>query len=165
MAIISNDFLKDTVKPLIDFINNEISKELILLEDEQKISSTIQNIETVNGPVIHQNNGPITFNTINGISAADLNLLIEKLISSLSTITDADSKDIENVKDDLESLQEQVSSSAPKKTRMQKALNGIKKFFASVVSKATAAAVSDAVTSVDWAALIDKVELFIKGLM
>ena len=120
--------MENTVKPLINFINDEISKEMILLEDEKKAAPMTQNIGTVNGPVIQQGSGSITLNTKNGVSATDLNSLIEKLISSLPAITDTAAEEIESVKDDLESLQEQIYSSAPKKSRMQKALAGIKKF-------------------------------------
>ena len=50
-------FLENTVKPLINFINDEISKEMILLEDEKKAAPMTQNIGTVNGPVIQQGSG------------------------------------------------------------------------------------------------------------
>lgn len=70
-------FLENTVKPLINFINDEISKEMILLEDEKKTAPMTQNIGTVNGPVIQQGSGSITLNTKNGVSATDLNSLIE----------------------------------------------------------------------------------------
>lgn len=56
-------FLENTVKPLINFINDEISKEMILLEDEKKTAPMTQNIGTVNGPVIQQGSGSITLNT------------------------------------------------------------------------------------------------------
>ena len=95
-------FLENTVKPLINFINDEISKEMILLEDEKKAAPMTQNIGTVNGPVIQQGSGSITLNTKNGVSATDLNSLIEKLISSLPAITDTAAEEIESVKDDLD---------------------------------------------------------------
>ena len=158
-------FLNNIVKPLINFINDEISKEMILLEDEKKVTSMTQSIGTVNGPVIQQGNGSITLNTKNGVSATDLNSLIEKLISSLPAINDVASDEIESVKDDLESLQEQIYSPAPKKNRMQKALAGIKKFVGEVLSKASVSIVTSAVTGTDWTTLIQKAEIFIDGFM
>lgn len=158
-------FLDNIVKPLINFINDEISKEMILLEDEKKVTSMNQSIGTVNGPVIQQGNGSITLNTKNGVSATDLNSLIEKLISSLSAINDVASDEIESVKDDLESLQEQIYSPAPKKNRMQKALAGIKKFVGEVLSKASVSIVTSAATGTDWTTLIQQAEIFIDGFM
>ena len=158
-------FLENTVKPLINFINDEISKEMILLEDEKKTAPMTQNIGTVNGPVIQQGSGSITLNTKNGVSATDLNSLIEKLISSLPAITDTAAEEIESVKDDLESLQEQIYSPAPKKSRMQKALAGIKKFSSEVLSKASVSIATSAITGADWTTLIQQAEMFIDGLM
>ena len=158
-------FLENTVKPLINFINDEISKEMILLEDEKKTAPMTQNIGTVNGPVIQQGTASITLNTKNGVSATDLNSLIEKLISSLPAITDTAAEEIESVKDDLESLQEQIYSPAPKKSRMQKALAGIKKFSSEVLSKASVSIATSAITGADWTTLIQQAEMFIDGLM
>lgn len=162
---IVQDFLKNTVKPLVDYINDEISKEMILLEDEKKAALMTQSIGTVNGPVIQQSSGSIVVNTMNGVSATDLNSLIEMLISSLSAINDVDSEEIESVKDDLESLQEQIYSPTPKKSRMQKALAGIKKFASDVLSKASVSMASSAIIGADWTTLIQQAELFISGLM
>ena len=158
-------FLENTVKPLINFINDEISKEMILLEDEKKAVPMTQSIGTVNGPVFQQGSGSITLNTKNGVSATDLNLLIERLILSLPAINSVASDELESVKDDLESLQEQIYSSAPKKSRMQKALAGIKKFSSEVLSKASVSIATSAITGADWTTLIQQAEMFIDGLM
>ena len=159
-------FLQDTVKPLINYINDGISREMILLEDEKKVLPPMtQTIGTVNGPVIQQGHGSIVVNTKNGVSAAELNTLIEKLVSSLSAISEIDSEQIESVKDDLESLQEQIYSAAPKKSRMQKALNGIKKFAGDFSSKLAVSVASSAIAEADWATLIQQAELFIGGLV
>ena len=157
-------FLGNTVRPLINFINDEISKEMILLEDEKKATSMTQSIGTVNGPVIQQGNGSIVVNTKNGVSATDLNALIEKLISSLPAINDVATDEIESVKDDLESLQEQICSPAPKKSRMQKALAGIRNFTGDVLSKTSVSMATSALTGADWATLIQQAEMFIDGL-
>ena len=107
----------------------------------------------------------ITLNTKNGVSATDLNLLIERLILSLPAINSVASDELESVKDDLESLQEQIYSSAPKKSRMQKALAGIKKFSSEVLSKASVSIATSAITGADWTTLIQQAEMFIDGLM
>ena len=93
-----------------------------------------------------------------------MNGLIEKIISSLSGIKDADADEIDSVKDDLESLQEQAKSPTPKKTRMQKALDGVQKFFSDFGMKVAVTVASKTVTAQDWTALIQQAGLFISKL-
>lgn len=100
----------------------------------------------------------------NGVSGEDLNGLIEKIISSLSGIKDADADEIDSVKDDLESLQEQAKSPTPKKTRMQKALDGVQKFFSDFGMKVAVTVAAKTVTAQDWTALIQQAGLFISKL-
>ena len=48
--------------------------------------------------------------------------LIDKLLASLPEIQGVDAEEIENVKDDLEMVQEQLKTDNPKKNRIGKAL-------------------------------------------
>ena len=123
-----------------------------------------QNIENVNGNVVQQQSGNIAINTNTGVSGEDLNGLIEKIISSLSAIKDVDTEEVDSVKDDLESLQEQIQSPTPKKNRMQKALNGVQKFFSDFGMKVAVTVAAKVVTSQDWTALIQQAQLFIGNL-
>ena len=123
-----------------------------------------QNIENVNGNVVQQQSGNIAINTNTGVSGEDLNGLIEKIISSLSEIKDVDTEEVDSVKDDLESLQEQIQSPTPKKNRMQKALNGVQKFFSDFGMKVAVTVAAKVVTSQDWTALIQQAQLFIGNL-
>lgn len=100
----------------------------------------------------------------NGVSGEDLNGLIEKIISSLPAIKDVDTEEVDSVKDDLESLQEQIQSPTPKKNRMQKALNGVQKFFSDFGMKVAVTVAAKVVTSQDWTALIQQAQLFIGNL-
>lgn len=65
-TIIQN-FLDMAFKPLIDFINDQLSMEMIVYDEEAKAmggNTYIQNIETVNGSASQQNSGVInTYNT------------------------------------------------------------------------------------------------------
>lgn len=106
----------------------------------------------------------MTISNQNGVSGEDLNGLIEKIISSLSEIKDADADKIDSVKDDLESLQEQAKSPTPKKTRMQKALDGVQKFFSDFGMKVAVTVAAKTVTAQDWTALIQQAGLFISKL-
>lgn len=158
------NYLNDAIKPLIDFINDSISKEIILVQQEGNVVSMTQNIETVNGNVVQQQRGKVNITNQTGIPGEDLNGLIEKIISSLSEIKDVDTEEVDSVKDDLESLQEQIQSPTPKKNRMQKALNGVQKFFSDFGMKVAVTVAAKAVTSQDWTALIQQAQLFIGNL-
>ena len=113
---------------------------------------------------MQQQSGNIAINTNTGVSGEDLNGLIEKIISSLSEIKDVDTEEVDSVKDDLESLQEQIQSPTPKKNRMQKALNGVQKFFSDFGMKVAVTVAAKVVTSQDWTALIQQAGLFISKL-
>ena len=128
-TIIQN-FLDMAFKPLIDYINDQLSMEMIVYDEEEKAmggNTYIQNIETVNGSASQQNSGVInTYNTTN--DTGSMLELIDKLLASLPEIQGVDAEEIENVKDDLEMVQEQLKTDNPKKNRIGKALVGIKKF-------------------------------------
>ncbi len=158
---IIQNYLNDAIKPLIDFINDSISKEIILMQQEENAVSMTQNIGTVNGNVVQQQHGNVNITNQTGISSEDLNGLIEKIMASLPEIKDVDTEEVDSVKDDLESLQEQIQSPTPKKNRMQKALNGVQKFFSDFGMKVAVTVAAKVVTSQDWTALIQQAQLFI----
>lgn len=161
---IIQNYLNDAIKPLIDFINDSISKEIILMQQEENAVSMTQNIGTVNGNVVQQQHGNVNITDQTGISSEDLNGLIEKIMASLPEIKDVDTEEVDSVKDDLESLQEQIQSPTPKKNRMQKALNGVQKFFSDFGMKVAVTVAAKVVTSQDWTALIQQAQLFIGNL-
>lgn len=161
---IIQNYLNDAIKPLIDFNNDSISKEIILMQQEENAVSMTQNIGTVNGNVVQQQHGNVNITNQTGISSEDLNGLIEKIMASLPEIKDVDTEEVDSVKDDLESLQEQIQSPTPKKNRMQKALNGVQKFFSDFGMKVAVTVAAKVVTSQDWTALIQQAQLFIGNL-
>lgn len=161
---IIQNYLNDAIKPLIDFINDSISKEIILMQQEENAVSMTQNIGTVNGNVVQQQHGNVNITNQTGISSEDLNGLIEKIMASLPEIKDVDTEEVDSVKDDLESLQEQIQSPTPKKNRMQKALNGVQKFFSDFGMKVAVTVAAKTVTAQDWTALIQQAGLFISKL-
>ncbi|MBR5597078.1 MAG: hypothetical protein IKW30_06705 [Lachnospiraceae bacterium] len=159
-------FLNKSFKPLIDFINDQISMEMIAMDEDRKanLSNTfIQNIETLNGTANQQANGTINnYNTNNDISS--ILSLINKIIPSLSSISDIDNEEIDNVKDDLEVIQEQLTAPTPKKSRINKALAGIKKFIKDFSMKLSVSLATSAVTKTDWTELIQQVEDFLTNI-
>lgn len=157
-------FLDMAFKPLINFINDQLSMEMLVYDEEEKVmggNTYIQNIETVNGAANQLNSGVInTANTTNDINS--MLTLIDKLLSSLAEIQGIDTEEIENVKDDLEIVQEQLKSDIPKKNRIRKALIGIKKFVCDFSMKLAVTIAAGAVTGTDWNMLLRQVENFIK---
>ena len=134
------------------------------MQQEENAVSMTQNIGTVNGNVVQQQHGNVNITNQTGISSEDLNGLIEKIMASLHEIKDVDTEEVDSVKDDLESLQEQIQSPTPKKNRMQKALNGVQKFFNDFGMKVAVTVAAKVVTSQDWTALIQQAQLFIGNL-
>lgn len=157
-------FLEMAFKPLIDFINDQLSMEMIVLDEEEKAiggNTYIQNIETVNGSASQQNSGVInTYNATNDTSS--MLDLIDKLLASLPEIQGVDVEEIENVKDDLEMVQEQLKTDNPKKNRIGKALVGIKKFAVDFSMKLAVTLAAGAVTGADWSMLLQQLENFIR---
>lgn len=162
-TIIQN-FLDMAFKPLIDFINDQLSMEMIVLDEEAKAmggNTYIQNIETVNGSASQQNSGVInTYNTTNDTSS--MLELIDKLLTSLPEIQGVGAEEIENVKDDLEMVQEQLKTNNPKKNRIGKALGGIKKFASDFSKELVVTLAVGAVTGADWGMLLQQLENFIR---
>ncbi|WP_352415960.1 hypothetical protein [Oscillibacter ruminantium] len=162
---IIQDFISQAFKPLIDYITDSISKEMMLAEEDGKasISTVTQHINTVNGTVI-QGTGQITAtNTTITSEAVTLLELINKVTPAVDAM-DVDSDVKESIKDDLEVLSEQIKSPNPKKSRMQKALNGVKKFANDFGMQLAVSATAGAITGADWSALISQINSFCSHL-
>ena len=84
------------------------------------------------------------------------------MLESLPAIQGVDAEEIENVKDDLEMIQEQLKNNVPKKMRIEKALTGIKKFASDFSMKLAVTLAAGAVTGADWSMLLERVESFIR---
>ena len=163
---IIEDFVDTAFKPLIDFINDSISKEMILLEEERRTAAVpiTQNFGSFYGTFNQQGTGSITsYNTTNA-STTEITELISKILSSLDHIQGVSQDDIEDVKDDLDSITEQIVSTAPKKNRLQKALSGIKKFVSNCGMKLAVNWATGKITEMDWAEAIEKIEQFVSTL-
>ena len=159
-------FLDKAFKPLIDFINDQISMEMIVMDEERKVNlgdTYIQNIETLNGTANQQGSATINnYNTNNDI--VSMLAIIDKIIPSLLEISDVDPDEIDSVQDDLEVVQEQLKNPTPKKNRLSKALLGIKKFVKEFSMKLAVSVAASAVTGADWNLLIQQLEIFIENI-
>lgn len=155
-------FLDAAFKTFIDYINDQISMEMIVMDEERKnnIGNTfIQNIETVHGSANQQVNGII--NNYNNGDSDDILKLIDKILPSLSLISEVDSEEVDSVQDDLEMVQEQLKTKEPKKSRIRKALSGIKKFAKDFSMKLAVSVATNVVTGTDWNMLIQQLENFV----
>ena len=159
-------FIDMAFKPLIDYINDQLSMDMIVLDEEGKTvggNTFIQQIGTVNGSANQQVSGVInSYNTNN--DAVEILALIDKLLPTLEKAQNVDADEIDSVKDDLEVVQEQLKSETPKKSRLKKALDGIKKFVVDFSMKLAVSLAASAVTGADWSMLIQQIESFIEKL-
>lgn len=155
-------FVSDCFKPLIDYINDAISKEMIIIEDEMRMLQNItQNIQTVNGTVIQQGQGTVQSTNTTNTTSDDLIALISKLSASLDDIDAIPDDEKDSVKDDLESIEEQIKSASPKKSRLNKALNGVKNFVCKFGESILVPVAIDKMQNVNWTDLIQQLEHFI----
>lgn len=140
---------------------------MIVVEEGMKMnaSTMAQSIGTVNGTVIQQGSGSITATNTTGTDASAVLNLLEKIIPSLDAISDVSQDAIDNVKDDLESVEEQLKSPSPKKNRLQKALSGIKNFANDFSMKLAVTLATGAVTKMDWNQLVLSIEHFMIELV
>ena len=161
------EFLENAFKPLIDFINDSISREMILVEEDNKSlpQPITQHIGTVYGTVNQQGTGSIISHNVTNSSATEISELISKILSSFDHIDGIPETEIDDVKDDLESVVEQINSLSPKKNRLQKALAGIKKFASDFSMKLAVGLAVNQVTTTDWSNVIEKIEQFITTLI
>ncbi|MBR1702842.1 MAG: hypothetical protein IJ716_12885 [Lachnospiraceae bacterium] len=159
--------LEKSFKPLIDYINDKVSIEMMIMDGnrrEESGNTFVQNIQNLHGNANQQGGGIITTYTTNNEHSAELMGLLEKIINSLDTFNEINKEMLDNVRDDLESIQEQIVSDNPKKNRLQKALNGIKSFVGQLPVNIVASTAANAITSADWASLIQYIEAFISFL-
>lgn len=151
---------------MIDYINDAISMEMIVLEAETKlpVPTVYQTIENNYGTANAQGTGNITSSNISTSTVSDITDLLAKILPCLDLLSDVPQDEIDNVKDDLESVEEQLTSAAPKKKRLQKAVDGIKKFLSDFSMKVAVSVAAGAVTSADWFMLIQKLEEYISSI-
>lgn len=162
-ADIIQSFMIKAFKPLIDYINDNITKEIMILEEKlEKVPAMFQNIERNYGSVVQGNT--VTSNNITNVN--DHGDLIELLNQALSSLVSIDvPEDIkEDVQDDFMQINEQITSTSPNKRRIKKALEGIKKFTSEFGMKLAVTMAATSITKFDWNILIEKIEAFLNNL-
>lgn len=159
------EFISDAFKPMIDYLIDAISAEMIVAESaKMAVPSVVQNIEYNYGTANAQGAGIIETTNNANFPAGEIIKLLDKIIPSLDYLTDVPEEEIESVKDDLESVMEQVQSANPKRSRLQKALNGMKKFMSEFSMKLAVTYATGAVSDIEWTELASKIEEAISAL-
>lgn len=155
------DFAADAFKALIDYITDAISQEMIIMEENNRQQPMVmQHIEHNYGTANAQGSGSIHSQNGVGETSASLVEMIERLIPTLQNMEGIPAEMIDDVRDDLESAVEQVSSESPKKNRLQKAINGIRKFISECLMKAAVTCTVNGITTADWTVVADKLQEF-----
>ena len=125
-----DDYLQNYIdiafKPLIDFIQDELSKKMIMLEEKKMSNIDMSN----NKGTINYANKNSSINSYNIINKNDLNeiLKIIEIIKDDMNHVDFDDEKKDNIIDDVEIVQEQLQNNIEKPTRLKRAFNNIKEF-------------------------------------
>jgi len=129
-------FLEKSFKPLIDFITDALSKEIMALEQSTPATQFNQHIGTNYGTA---NAGASIVSTqTNGIDASELAGLIEVVRKALSGLSDEDK---ESVQEYMEVIETELSKAQPKKSFLKTAMAGLKAIKGSVEFSAAVSAI------------------------
>ena len=142
-------FAISAFKPMIDYIVDALAEKTILAEAENPHSAGTY-IHNVQGAVIANNTGSVQINQTINPDVEKLLQMIQTAGTILSNSGDT-SETLESIKDDLDSIAEQLQSEHPKKSR-------VRSFAGNVCSDTASAALSGALVAaasqVDWNAMI-----------
>jgi hypothetical protein len=128
---IIKNYLENVFKPLVDFIIDSLSMEMMILEPEKTETHIHQNIGTNYGTA---NVAQRDISSVNNTNINDVKEIVS-LIAEVRKMIEAEEIDQEtkaDAIDDLETVQEQVESKQPKFVKLKKAYQGLKDFMASV---------------------------------
>ncbi len=123
---ILQNFIDLAFKPLIDFIQDELSKIAIMIEENKMESIKISN----NQGVVNIADRNSNIQSDNNIKQNDIQNIIELINAIKDNIKELDleKNEKENILDDVEVVEEQVQRNITKPARIKKAFNNIKDF-------------------------------------
>ncbi|WP_221373362.1 hypothetical protein [Clostridium perfringens] len=154
---IIREYLNKVFKPLVDFIIDSLSMEMIGMESVKQETHIHQNINKNYGTAsVAQGN----IESVNNVSLNDFKDIKELVDSLKDLITNEDINDElkEEVVDDLETIEQEINSENPKHVKIRKAWQGIKSFISKIpdgLAKAT-------IISTQCLELYDKLKPFIE---
>ena len=124
------EFLKKAFKPLVDYINDQLSQKIMELTGvNQAMSQITQNIENNYGTASAVGTG--TISSVNNVSVTDVEIvkkLCSDILEDLAGLNIFSEDDKEIIIDDIETIQSEISSDSPKKIKFKKAWSSIQGF-------------------------------------
>lgn len=128
------EFLKKALKPLVDYINDQLSQKIMELTGvNQAVPQITQNIKNNYGTASAVGTGAIS--SVNNVSTTDVEALknlcsdILKDLTGLSMLSE-DEKEV--IIDDIETIKSEVISDRPKKIKLKKAWVSIQSFLSKI---------------------------------
>ena len=138
------NFLDKMFKPLIDFITDSLSKEMMVLEQNMPTSKFNQHIENNYGTA---NAGELISSTQNsGIDISELSKIIETIKHTSSLLENVEDK--ETVQEYIEVIETELNNKHPKKSLLKTAMTGLKAIKGSVEFSAAIVAIIQFIQSI-----------------
>lgn len=123
---IVRNYLDIVFKPLVNYIIDCLSEEMMYMEPKKTEKIITQHIENNYG-TNNLADGDITSNNyVNVGLQEDINSLINNLCNFINNEDEINEEDKEDIVDELQVINEQVNSTEPKKRRIEKACNRVK---------------------------------------
>lgn len=135
---IIQNFLNISIKPLIDYIVDEISKKMIIEEENIMSGVNINGADNSTISIAYNSTQNVTSNIKSNNS--DIIKIIDSIKEELKK-SQVDEEKKESIEDDLDVIKEQVQNSVEKPTRLKKAYTNLVNFLegsVGIVTKTTA---------------------------
>lgn len=131
---IIRDYLDKAFKPLVDFVIDSLSMEMIQMEPDKNQTYIHQAIENNYGTAniaqrdIHSNN------VTNANDIAAIKELLSNIKNTIGDIESIEQEEKESTVDDVDTIEEQLIDENPKIIKIKKAFQGLKKFVSKLPS-------------------------------
>lgn len=128
---IIREYLDKAFKPLVDFIVDSLSMEMIEMESVKQETHIYQNINKNYGTATIAQGDVEFVNNVTLNNLQDIKELVESL-KDLIIAEEIDKEEKEEVIDDLETIEQEINSEKPKYVKIRKAWHGIKNFMSKI---------------------------------
>lgn len=128
---IIRQYLDKAFKPLVDFIVDSLSMEMIEMESVKNETHIHQNINKNYGTATIAQGNVESVNNVTLNDSQDIKELVESL-KGLIIEEDFDEEEKEEVIDDLETIEQEINNENPKNVKMRKAWQGVKNFISKI---------------------------------
>ena len=136
---IIRSYLEKVFKPLVDFIVDSLSMEMMIMEPEKNETHIHQSINNNYGTANVAQGNICSTNKANVNDINNIIKLISEIKGTINNIEEIDTEEKEEVFDDLEVIQEQIQNDNPKYIKLKKAYQGVKNFIAKLPEHLTEA--------------------------